>query len=305
MNSTCPFIFIHLGTEYYPDYIVHAIEQVRAWNPTARIYFIANECHREKTVDYPCKFIPLEAVPVCMKRRQFIEKQKFDMKFRHGFWRYTTERLFVLEDFLFWYSIDECIHLENDNMIYFDINYMLPTLREEYVGLAAPYLGDGQITFGILYVKNREVLSNLNTFLLGMSHTGQNEMKLGCDFILQNRHEADFLPVVSNECDIRDSDYEYATAHGSSFRGVFDAAAYGQYLGGIDERNGAGLQLGFVNKSCAFPADQFEYKPYQHEDGLQSWRAYRHGHSWPIYVLHIHSKYLELFRSKPITDQNS
>lgn len=297
MSPTCPFIFIHLGSEYYPEYVVHAINQARKWNPTADIYFIAEECHASKAEEYPCKFVSLETIQPSAKREEFCRRSKLDMSFRHGFWRYTTERLFVLEDFMNSYGIIECIHLENDNMIYFDLDYMLLTLREEYSGIAAPYLGNGEITFGMLYVANRNTLSNLNVFLLGMSHTGQNEMQLGCQFILENRGEADFLPVVSNECDVRDEDFAYATAHGSAFRGVFDAAAYGQYLGGIDERNGAGLQIGFVNRTSAFPTDQFEYKPVKFDDSLLFWSAHRHGNSWPIYVLHIHSKYLEMFAS--------
>lgn len=297
MSPSCPFIFIHLGSEYYPDYIVHAIRQARKWNPSAEIYFIAEACHASKAAEYPCKFVSLDTIETSAKRAEFCRRSKLDMKFRNGFWRYTTERLFVLEDFMNSREIMECIHLENDNMIYFDLEYMLPTLREEYRGIAAPYLGKGEITFGILYVANVNTLSNLNVFLLGMSHTGQNEMKLGCQFILENRGEADFLPVVSNECDVRDEDFHYATAHGSAFRGVFDAAAYGQYLGGIDERNGDGLQIGFVNKTSAFPSDQFEYKPVKFDDSLMFWSAHRHGNSWPIYVLHVHSKYLEMFAS--------
>lgn len=286
-----------MGSEYYPEYIVHSISQVRKWNPEADIYFIAERCHASKAESYPCTFVPLDEISVSLKRAEFCNRTKLDMKFRNGFWRFTTERLFVLEDFLAMKNIQECIHLENDNMIYFAIDYMLPILREEYVGIAAPLLGEGQITFGILYVKNTNTLSNLNVFLLGMCSSGKNEMELGYQFIVENREEADFLPVVSNECDVRESDFEYATAHGSAFRGVFDAAAYGQYLGGIDERNGNGLQIGFVNKASAFPTDQFEYKPVKFDDGLLFWTAHRHGNSWPLYVLHIHSKYLENFVS--------
>jgi len=136
----------------------------------------------------------------------------------------------------------------------------------------------------------------LNVFILGLSHTGDNEMKLGCRFFMTNSDEADFLPTVSNECEIRDSDYRFATAHGEGFRGVWDAAAYGQYLGGIDERNEAGRQVGFVNETCAFRTDQFEFT-WANSDGLAYPRAHRHGHSWPIYVLHIHSKHLDEFVS--------
>lgn len=297
MSATCPFIFIHIGSSYFPDHAVHAIKQVRTYNPDAEIYFVAEGIHAEKVVDWPCVFVPLEDIPFSTKRRVFCETSTLNREWRHGFWRYTTERLFVLEDFCMWKGILECIHLENDNMIYFRTEHLLPTLREAYPGLAAPYLGKAEMTFGMLYVHDLAALSNLNTFLLGMRHTNQNEMKLGCHFFFENPTEADFLPVVSNECDIRPDDVRFATAHGADFRGVFDAAAYGQYMGGIDERNGDGLHEGFVNETAAYRADQFRYEWTHFEGSLRFPTIHRHGNSWPIYVLHIHSKRLENFLS--------
>jgi hypothetical protein len=283
----------------FPEHVNTCIGQIRKWNPGAHIVFIADEVHRDKVIG--CEFVPLESVQCGVKRVTFQERCILDSNFRGGFWKYSTERLFVLEDYLQQSGISECIHLENDNMIYFNAEQMLPTLRKEYTGLAAPYLGRGELTFGILYVKNTLALHDMNVFILGLSHTGDNEMRLGCRFFLMNHEEADFLPTVSNECEIRDSDYPFATAHGEAFRGVWDAAAYGQYLGGIDERNGAGRQVGFVNETCAFRTDQFEFtwalSASGDGDGLKYPRAHRHGHSWPIYILHIHSKQLDDFVS--------
>ena len=295
---TCPFILIHMGPAF-PEHVNTCIKQIRKWNPTERIVLVANEVHQKKLVT-PCEFVPLESVPFGVKRAAFQERCRLDPNFRGGFWKYSTERLFVLEDYLDFAGINECIHLENDNMIYFSVEHMLSALRREYNGLAAPYLGKGEMTFGVLYVKEQAALHDLNVFILGLSHTGDNEMKLGCRFFMTNQEEADFLPTVSNECEIRDSDYSFATAHGEGFRGVWDAAAYGQYLGGIDERNGGGRQVGFVNETCAFRTDQFTYTwAISSGDGgdLKYPRAHRHGHSWPIYVLHIHSKELEEFVS--------
>jgi hypothetical protein len=297
MTATCPFIFVHIGSTYFPDHVVYAIKQARTFNPDAEIYFIAEGVHAEKVAGWPCQFVPLEDVPVSTKRREFNANSTLNREWRFGFWHYTTERLFVLEDFLAWRKIHESIHLENDNMIYFRLEHMLPILREEYKGLAAPYLGKGELTFGILYVKDLGALCNLNTFLLGMRHSKENEMKLGCHFFLENPSEADFLPVVSNECEVRENDLRMATAHGSAFRGVFDAAAYGQYMGGIDERNGDGLNLGFVNQTAAYPADQFKYEWTHFEGSLRFPTIHRHGNSWPIYVLHVHSKHLAEFTS--------
>lgn len=288
----CPFILIHMGSSF-PDYVNICMTQIRKWNPEERIVFICEEIHREN-VRAPCEFVPLDSVPMGEKREVFQRRSVLDEGFRSGFWRYSTERLFVLEDFMAWQGIGECIHMENDYMVYFPAEHVLRDLRREYSGLAAPYLGKGEMTFGVLYVKTVSALADLTFFLVGMAHTGENEMRLGCRFFLANREEADFLPTISNECEIDEKEYSYATAHGEGFRGVWDAAAYGQYLGGIDERNEGDRLVGFVNETCAFRTDQFEYS-WAESEGLRYPRCHRHGHSWPIYVLHIHSKYLEEF----------
>ena len=290
----CPFILIHMGP-LFPEHVNTCIRQIRRWNPGTRIVFVANKVHGERVTGV-CEFVPLESVPPGVKRNVFQDRSVLDSNFRGGFWKYSTERLFVLEDYLEFAGIGECIHVENDNMVYFSVEHMLPTTRKEYTGLAAPYLGKGEMTFGILYVKNTLALHDLNVFILGLSHTGDNEMRLGCRFFLTNHEEADFLPTVSNECEIRSDDYGFATSHGEAFRGVWDAAAYGQYLGGIDERNEGGRQVGFVNETCAFRTDQIEFT-WADSDGLKYPRAHRHGHSWPIYILHVHSKKLEEFMS--------
>ena len=283
----CPFILIHLGTEHFPAYVNTCIKQIRAWNPASKIVFIANSSHKENVTE-SCDFVALEDIPMGQKRSAFQERCIFE----GGFWRYTMERLFVLEDYMEMSKINECVHLENDNMVYFSLEHMLPILRQEYKGLAAPYLGKGELTFGILYVKDAAILTEMNYFILCMSHTGDNEMRLGCRYFLEHPHVAGFLPTVSNECEIRENDYIFATAHGEAFRGVWDSAPYGQYMGGND-----GGEPGFVNKTAAFATDQFTYEWRAYDDGLKHPRAHRHGHSWPIYILHVHCKRLEEFVS--------
>jgi hypothetical protein len=78
------------------------------------------------------------------------------------------------------------------------------------------------------------------------------------------------------------------------FSWVFDGAAYGQYLGGEDPRNGT-KGPGFVNTDVDFRTDQFLY----------GWRADAgrryptlldgRGKEWRIANLHIHCKRLADF----------
>ena len=130
-----PFIFIHLGTQFFPNYVNIAIDQCKYWNPSSTIYFISSECHKHKIHNKSVHHIFLESIAISPNRKRFIDTSTLDTIFRNGFWKYTTERLFVLEDFCNSNNISEFFHLENDNMIYFNSNLLLDKFRKYSNGL--------------------------------------------------------------------------------------------------------------------------------------------------------------------------
>lgn len=281
-----PFIFVHLG-KHFPEYCNDSIEQVRLWNPGARILFVAEGCHRGK-VD--CEFIELGSIPVSAKRAHFLKTTRLDSTFREGFWKFTTERLFVLEDVMGFMGIDECVHLENDIMVYFNLDEMLHRLRSA-VGkkFAATYLGGQQLTYATLYIGDLFSFSQLTTYLVSQK-SSENEMSLGYTFYTENPEYCAFLPTYPVDNGVIES---YIGAE--RFKGVWDAAAYGQYIGGIDPRNGEGGP-GFVNQNCAFRSDEFTYS-WSSEGGLKYPVISKGRLSWPLYSLHIHSKELAKYKS--------
>jgi hypothetical protein len=71
----------------------------------------------------------------------------------------------------------------------------------------------------------------------------------------------------------------------SEFRCIFDGAALGQYLFGIDKFITKQNTVGFVNESCVFDPSNFEYKfidqcPYLISNGIK----------YKIVNLHMHCK---------------
>jgi hypothetical protein len=76
------------------------------------------------------------------------------------------------------------------------------------------------------------------------------------------------------------------------FKGVFDAAAIGQYMGGIDPIHNSNNTDGFISTHCAFRVDSVYflwkkehklYRPYISVDKT-TW--------YPIFNLHIHNKHM-------------
>ena len=80
------------------------------------------------------------------------------------------------------------------------------------------------------------------------------------------------------------------------FNSIFDAAAIGQYLGGVDPRNIPGDTTGFINETCVVNYSYYKfiwkfnlilniYQPYILIDNIEIL----------INNLHIHSKSLKKF----------
>lgn len=290
-----PFIFIHLGTQFFPEYVNIAIDQCKYWNPNSPIYFVSSRCHKDKIRDKSIQHIFLEDIPILPKRKVFINTSTLDSTFRNGFWKYTTERLFVLEDLCTYLNIEEFFHIENDNMIYFNGNSLLETFRKYSNGLMAPALSRKELTFGILYCNNLQVLSKLTEFIL--STNSENEMSTSSRFFNTHVDATSYLPSIP----IENVDNRFASNGLSDFKGIFDPAQYGQWLGGIDPRNGPSAPFLFSNSEAIVQPNTFKYEI--GDDG-RYWIISTMV-KYPIYLLHIHSKKLEMFYSLSLENTNA
>jgi hypothetical protein len=288
MDHSCPFILIHIG-EHFPEYIMTCIKQIRLWNPTTKIYSLASECHRKNLHLTDCSFVSLETLILSPKHLAFHRRSAVE-----GFWKVTTERFFVLEDFMKQYKYEECFHLENDNLIYFSMEDMLPILRKSSKGISAPYLGKDQLSFGVCYVKHLSALEELTTFLT-CQPGHPNDMVNGYLFFKENRDITSCLPTCSDICDVNENELDFISEGSESFHNFWDALAYGQFIGGTDP-NYQYIRH-YVNTNCSFLTSQFEYDWYINSDGLRIPQVKRHGNSWLLYNLHVHCKDLEEFAS--------
>ena len=75
---------------------------------------------------------------------------------------------------------------------------------------------------------------------------------------------------------------------------IFDGAAIGQYLGGVDKRNQDGDTRGFVNETCIVKYNNFEFF-WIKKDNLYRPHIYINLKYIPIINLHVHSKELNKF----------
>jgi hypothetical protein len=289
-----PIVFIHIGS-VPPDYARIAVEQARCWNPESPVIFLASVIP-EGGYGAKEEWISIADIPLTPEHTRFQETTLLDTTFRNGFWRYTTERLFVLDDWLRWKGVQECLHMEYDNMLYRSVEELAPILRATSKGLSVPFHGPAEargrlhVCFSIVYCNDVTKLSQF-LFYLAASKSRTDEMQRAGEFWLENIDDYPLLPTVPPGTQLISETYR-GWYENPAFPCVFDAAAHGQFLGGDDPRNG-GPEGPYVNLDVDYRTDSLEYV----------WRVdgagrkvpvilERGGKEWPIVNLHIHSKRL-------------
>src|SRR5207302_1299130 len=86
--------------------------------------------------------ITTESIGLSAKHRAFHETSRLDRMFRNGFWTFTTERFFVIETAMARLGLESVFHLENDVMIYADVQTLTPRFERLYPGIAATFDND-------------------------------------------------------------------------------------------------------------------------------------------------------------------
>lgn len=228
----------------------------------------------------------------------FDAKTKMCPDFRGGFWRLAAKRLFLVYEYIRGCDARGCIHLENDVLLYatpaelaafaFDREKVYVTM--DHANRCIP---------GIVYIPNHRALSNL----FDDYDYAQSDMVNLARFYNRNRERCEAFPIIKrNRCypnlDMYSKNFE-------QFRGVFDAAAIGQYVGGVDPRNGPGggaaaaeprerSSRGFVNETCV--VDYSRYRFCSRKRGALYFPHARIGGEWvPVFALHVHSKRVREF----------
>jgi hypothetical protein len=209
-----------------------------------------------------------------------------DTQFRGGFWKYTSSRLFHIYDFMKQYEVTNVIHLENDSLIYYNVETLNGLFEPTHIYL--PFDTFRRNIASIMYIPTAEVfghaLRHYNVYKNDMENFALIQEKTG---LIRN------LPICFTDT-TKSAEYQFVTRGFYRFGYIFDAAAIGQYLGGVDPRNIHGDTRGFVNETCVIQFNQFSFE-WTEINGIRRPFLLAHNERYPIFNLHIHSKRLEDF----------
>ena len=209
----------------------------------------------------------------------FDNKSRLDKTFRNGFWHNASKRMFILNEYMKQHRIKNVIHLENDVLLYNDMNYNFD--EKLYITMDSK----DRCIPGIMYIPNHELFNKL----IENYNYSKNDMENLGIFFNNNRNIVNAFPIIDNS--VGKTMYN---EHFEKFNGIFDGAAIGQYLGGVDPRNISGDTRGFVNETCVIKYDKYKFKWLK--KGSHYFPHIEINNAMiPIHNLHIHSKTLEKF----------
>ena len=305
-SASHSIVFVHIGSAL-PNYANVAFSQAKLFNPNCPIFILAKGTVLQK-LEQENKLngytgINYEDLIMTPEHKQFIENDART----DNFWRYTSERFLYLYDFITQYNLKDVFHLEYDNMLYIDLETLLPVFQKHYPGIGATFDNDIRCIPGFVYLSNPNAAQKLaNCFMRHVSNR-LNDMQIIALFKQESPSLIDHLPIITPQY-IQDhpliSPMNHIPCDKSKymqnidlFLSIFDAAALGQFLGGTDTIHAGGGIPGFINESCVFNPSLLSYEWIADEKGrLIPYAIYDHT-KFRINNLHIHSKNLVSFHS--------
>lgn len=311
--SAIPYsiVFVHLGSEL-PHYVITALSQSRLFNKNCDLYLIAHkQALRKSTFDFNgvgVKLVAADDMKLSQEHRDFLGKTTLDRNLRGGFWLYASERFLYLADLMETYDLHDVFHLESDNMLYVDLATLLTVFQEKYKGIGAVFDNDERCIPGFIYFADKRASKKLASCFTQHAHENKNDMYVLGLF----KHEVGesllgTLPIVMENY-VKKEGLKSSAGHVTQrpsqywnnlglFKSIFDGAALGQFLGGIDPRNGP-CRPGFINESCLFNPSKLRFFWQVDSESRKVPYAEYDGNAYRINNLHIHSKNLDQFVSK-------
>lgn len=249
------------------------------------IYVITNTHLLNYFNEYKSNIVLINADELC-DSYNFDSTSSLDNNFRGGFWKLTSQRFFVIHEFMKKYNVENVVHIENDVLIYYNCNELEQLVNKNYVYI--PFDTYRRNIASIMYIPNTNVfkiiLDNYDFHINDMENFANIKQKTG---LIQN------FPIFKKVYAINNEEM-FVSNNLELFPYIFDAAAIGQYLGGVDPRNISGDTSGFINETCVIKYNNYKFN-FKNVNGIKKPFIIINNVEYPIFNLHIHCKNLIKF----------
>lgn len=271
----------------FQDYLLDNIKNLLLHNNT-EITLITESAYFDRLIDYPnvelidCKSLLSEKV------LKFHRNSNLDRNFRDGFWHLCSLRLFYVYEYIKKNNLLNVVHIENDVLVYENLDNIIDCFK--YDKVYAPFDAHDRVIPSFIFIPNhlafKPIIDNYNYNFNDMQNLAQFDENI-----------IEPLPIFINNGNTNKFNKNY-----NDFNVIFDAAAMGQYVGGVDKRNDPNDTRGFVNETCVIKYNEYKFvwiKNY----GIYTPYIKINDELIKIINLHIHSKSLYDFQSNYPNEQ--
>lgn len=280
-QSSAPLIFVYLG-DVLPEYTAPSLRFAR--RDTSRRVILLGTAERWPEV----AGVEYQNISPWYDSRNFElfrQRSPLDPHFRDQFWFRTAERFFVLDQWVAREGIATFFHAELDNLI-FTLAPVEDALSRQRNRMFFPADSAGRGFGSLVYCGGREAIGALVAFMVENAHLG-NEMLILGQFLKDKPQFAARLPSI--ETLLASPQRKAEPTNWAELDGLFDAAALGQWLFGIDPSNTSeSVFTKRKNESSDVNLRGLRFHYHRKEHTL--WIK-RDGHvASPVFNLHVHSK---------------
>jgi hypothetical protein len=279
LNHDIDVILVHTGNHFY-DYINDCIYMLERYKFKIHIIISRNLVNRLDSDN----IIVIFAEDYYDERLELYHSDMDD--FRDGFWKRTSSRFILIDNYVTKNKIKSFFHIENDILVFSDFKDIKNVLDNKNEEMFIILDSTNRCIPSIVYFKNFDITNKLSQFIIDNKDIA--DMYNLFTFYSLNKNIVDNLPIISEE--LISNNINFSNCY-NDFNSIFDGAAIGQYLGGIDPRNNSSNSIGFVNEQCIFNVSNYKYIWNNNEPYM----IVKDGSMIKINNLHIHSKNLKKF----------
>lgn len=273
-------ILVHSGN-IFPNHINDTIKIAKKHN--FDLHLIIDKKFFHLIENKECKLEAIENLEDFRYKTYSI--QNHDTNFRDNFFTRTSSRFILLDNYISKNNLYSCFHIENDIALFDNFQQIKNEIEKTDKDTALIMDHPNRCVPSIIWLKNKIASNRLGNFIY--DNNKLDDMKNLAKYFLENREKIINLPIVPFDLIDKNTNINFGN-YFNIFGSIFDGAAIGQYLYGIDTEDKTKNTEGFVNETSVFKPDQYTI---WFNDNKDPYIKYKNN-DVKINNLHIHSKSL-------------
>lgn len=207
----------------------------------------------------------------------------FNTDFRDNFYSRTSSRFFILHSYAKAKNLKSFFHIENDIALFSDLIHER-SVAEKLGKEMALVIDADRCVPSIIWFKDHSIIEAVCKFIF--TNNSFTDMQNLYSFFTRHQYVVSNFPIIPEASSYNNFNIKYDNAF-DSYKSIFDGAALGQYLFGIDNvQEPSNKKIGFINETTIFKACVYKYT---WENG-QPYMVDKQGGKTKINNLHMHCK---------------